>query len=82
MIYEMFLVYGVWRSLVARTAGGREVAGSNPVTPIGVKQPESRDFIVKSRLFGYCFSLKYLACLFKICHIYIFFCHGICHDKF
>ena len=34
MIYEMFLVYGVWRSLVARTAGGREVAGSNPVTPI------------------------------------------------
>ena len=25
---------GVWRSLVARTAGGREVAGSNPVTPI------------------------------------------------
>ena len=31
---KMFLVYGVWRSLVARTAGGREVAGSNPVTPI------------------------------------------------
>ena len=27
-------VRGVWRSLVARTAGGREVAGSNPVTPI------------------------------------------------
>ena len=27
--------YGVWRSLVARTAGGREVAGSNPVAPIG-----------------------------------------------
>ena len=25
---------GVWRSLVARTAGGREVAGSNPVAPI------------------------------------------------
>ena len=30
----MFFVYGVWRSLVARTAGGREVAGSNPVAPI------------------------------------------------
>ena len=29
----MFLT-GVWRSLVARTAGGREVAGSNPVAPI------------------------------------------------
>ncbi len=27
---------GVWRSLVARSAGGREVAGSNPVTPITV----------------------------------------------
>ncbi len=25
--------YGVWRSLVARAAGGREVAGSNPVAP-------------------------------------------------
>ncbi len=25
---------GVWRSLVARSAGGREVAGSNPVTPM------------------------------------------------
>ena len=25
---------GVWRSLVARSAGGREVAGSYPVTPI------------------------------------------------
>ncbi len=25
---------GAWRSLVARTAGGREVAGSNPVAPI------------------------------------------------
>lgn len=24
---------GVWRSQVARTAGGREVAGSNPATP-------------------------------------------------
>lgn len=24
---------GVWRSLVARTPGGREVIGSNPVTP-------------------------------------------------
>ena len=24
---------GVWRSLVARTPGGREVIGSSPVTP-------------------------------------------------
>ena len=28
-----FVDCGVWRSLVARTAGGREVAGSNPVAP-------------------------------------------------
>ena len=28
---------GVWRSLVARTAGGREVAGSNPVAPIFIR---------------------------------------------
>ena len=28
-----FICVGVWRSLVARTAGGREVAGSSPVTP-------------------------------------------------
>ena len=30
----LIFVSGVWRSLVARTAGGREVAGSNPVAPI------------------------------------------------
>ena len=34
---------GVWRSLVARTAGGREVAGSNPVAPI---------YTLKSRVCG------------------------------
>ena len=27
------MCFGVWRSLVARSAGGREVAGSNPVAP-------------------------------------------------
>ena len=37
-----YLLIGVWRSLVARSAGGREVAGSNPVTPI---------FGLKSRFF-------------------------------
>ena len=34
--YNIFCC-GVWRSLVARTAGGREVAGSNPVAPIKIK---------------------------------------------
>lgn len=29
----IWLLYGVWRSWLARTAGGREVAGSSPVTP-------------------------------------------------
>ncbi len=34
--YTLFCITdnGAWRSLVARTAGGREVAGSNPVAPI------------------------------------------------
>ena len=30
----IIILTGVWRSLVARTAGGREVAGSKPVAPI------------------------------------------------
>ena len=34
LCYTMQVSFGVWRSLVARSAGGREVAGSNPVTPI------------------------------------------------
>ena len=33
LCYTMQVSFGVWRSLVARTAGGREVAGSNPVAP-------------------------------------------------
>lgn len=32
--FAIIFCIGVWRSLVARTAGGREVAGSNPVAPI------------------------------------------------
>ena len=36
---------GVWRSLVARSAGGREVAGSNPVTPIFLKGTEKIQFL-------------------------------------
>jgi hypothetical protein len=36
MFYNVFTLNadGVWRSLVARTLGVGEVAGSNPVTPI------------------------------------------------
>lgn len=41
-ICAIIMSTGVWRSLVARSAGGREVAGSNPVTPI---------FPLKSRVF-------------------------------
>lgn len=29
---------GVWLSLVKRSSGGREIAGSNPVTPIKKKK--------------------------------------------
>ena len=54
---KMFRVYGVWRSLVARTAGGREVAGSNPVTPIGA----AAEFFKWENLLQYFFDfhLKY-----------------------
>ena len=33
-LIKIWFNFGAWRSLVARTAGGREVAGSNPVAPI------------------------------------------------
>src|SRR5262245_39807188 len=33
--------HGAWRSLVAHSAGGRKVAGSNPVAPIGEPRPHS-----------------------------------------
>lgn len=33
LIFNTIEYIGAWRSLVARTAGGREVAGSNPVAP-------------------------------------------------
>lgn len=48
---------GVWRSLVARSAGGREVAGSNPVTPIGA----AAEFFKWENLLQYFFDfhLKY-----------------------
>jgi hypothetical protein len=37
--------HGEWRSLVAHPAGGRAVAGSNPVSPIGTKGPQRRAFL-------------------------------------
>ena len=37
LYYNSSFNNGVWRSLVARSAGGREVAGSNPVTPSHIK---------------------------------------------
>lgn len=43
---------GVWRSLVARTAGGREVAGSNPVAP--TKHSKFKSF----RVFGDSFFVR------------------------
>ena len=47
---------GVWRSLVARSAGGREVAGSNPVTPI-----LARIFLILAFLIyrTYCIKVRY-----------------------
>ena len=31
---KMQLLFGIWRSLVARLTGGQEVVGSNPAIPI------------------------------------------------
>lgn len=36
--------HGAWRSLVAHSAGGRAVAGSNPVAPISWSSPGKRAF--------------------------------------
>jgi hypothetical protein len=36
--------HGEWRSLVAHPAGGRAVAGSNPVSPMSEK-PENSGFL-------------------------------------
>src|SRR4051794_37507069 len=38
--------HGEWRSLVAHPAGGRAVAGSNPVSPIETGGPHLRAFCV------------------------------------
>jgi hypothetical protein len=37
------VLHGEWRSLVAHPAGGRAVAGSNPVSPINVKTGNRRE---------------------------------------
>lgn len=37
ILIEYEIGFGMWRSLVARAAGGREVAGSNPVIPTNNK---------------------------------------------
>ena len=60
--------YGVWRSLVARTAGGREVAGSNPVAPIGECLVYRHFFY----LIGNCFAGFFLVCCISCCIVMIF----------
>ena len=52
MICYTHIRCGVWRSLVARTAGGREVAGSNPVAPI--KCSKGQEFPSFRKLFFLC----------------------------
>ena len=44
LVCNISQVIGVWRSLVARSAGGREVAGSNPVTPIFISAEDAEIF--------------------------------------
>ena len=48
---QLWFNFGVWRSLVARSAGGREVAGSNPVTPIYFLSRVFDDFTHQKLLF-------------------------------
>ena len=66
LICAIIINTGVWRSLVARSAGGREVAGSNPVTPI---------FSFKIKGFWYFRVLE--ALIFLITFDY-YFAIGIC----
>jgi hypothetical protein len=40
---------GAWRSLVAHSAGGRKVAGSNPVAPTSRNRRKSGGFVVPAR---------------------------------
>lgn len=60
LYYNSSFNNGVWRSLVARSAGGREVAGSNPVTPI----------FIKSRVSGVSFHQK-LFCLLTVTFFFL-----------
>lgn len=58
MFIIMTMEVGVWRSLVARTLGVGEVAGSNPVTPTIFQKAVldqsfwTLDYTVKRRLQG------------------------------
>ena len=44
--------FGDWRSLVARTAGGGEVAGSNPVSPTMQRVGHPVGFLRSGEQFG------------------------------
>jgi hypothetical protein len=43
---------GAWRSLVAHSAGGRAVAGSNPVAPIGREPALVRPYPCRQQMLG------------------------------
>ena len=45
-------VTGVWRSLVARSAGGREVASSNLATPMKLNSGKPEKGLFRSFLFA------------------------------
>ena len=51
---------GVWRSLVARSAGGREVAGSNPVTPILTAEIKGFRYFKMSKVLDFLIIVDYL----------------------
>jgi hypothetical protein len=51
-VLPAFLVDGVWRSWLARTAGGREVAGSSPATPTNPSQERYFSLILDTQVCG------------------------------
>lgn len=69
------LVCGVWRSLVARSAGGREVAGSNPVAPMIENPLKTLGNPLFSRDFAFdvffCEILISYDCLYNFCKIHL-----------
>ena len=58
--FDIIICIGVWRSLVARSAGGREVASSNLVTPIKASKIKGSEHFYASEFFFFLITFDYL----------------------